>query len=155
MNTQRLNPRILGQAENAHRALLEHLLHGTGLTYQRWVVLTFASASDHVLEADMIHRLVGALKIERAGAVAGIAELTAPGFLDRDAGDLHMTEEGAALYRRIRVRVDEIVADLYRGIPTRDLDVAGRVLGELTERAGNTLQALERGVAPHRRDDTL
>src|SRR4051794_8077326 len=147
MSTHRLSPRILGQAERAHRALLEHLLQGTGLTSQHWVALTLASATDHVLEPEAIRDLAGALKIERTAATVVIAELNATGLLETRIGELHISEEGSAVYRRIRVRVDEVIADLYRDIPTMDLDIAGRVLAELTMRASKTLEALELGSA--------
>jgi hypothetical protein len=40
-----LNQQIIGQAENALRALLERTLAGTGLAYRHWVALSVIAGS--------------------------------------------------------------------------------------------------------------
>jgi hypothetical protein len=41
-----INPQIIGQAENALRALLERTLAGTGLAYRHWVALSVIAGSE-------------------------------------------------------------------------------------------------------------
>jgi hypothetical protein len=41
-----LNPQILGRAENAHRALLERVLAGTGVSYGGWIALSIAAGGN-------------------------------------------------------------------------------------------------------------
>jgi hypothetical protein len=41
-----LNPQIIGQAENALRALLERTLAGTSLAYRHWVALSVIAGSE-------------------------------------------------------------------------------------------------------------
>lgn len=147
MSTPTLNPRILGRAENAHRALLEHLLAGTGLAYQRWVALTLVAVSDQARDLDVLDRLVSALKIDQGAARAVIAGLTAAGLLSLSGGELRLSVAGRSLYDRIRTAADGTVADLYRDIPDGDLEVTGRVLTQITARADAKLEALKQEPA--------
>jgi hypothetical protein len=147
MSTSILNPRILGQAENAHRALLERFLTGTGLTYQRWVALTLVAVGGHVRKPDVLDRLVSALKTDREPAGIVLSDLAAAGLLGERDGDLWLSDSGRALYQRIRAEVDAAVAELYRDIPTDHLEIAGRVLTEITMRADRRLQELKRTPA--------
>jgi hypothetical protein len=42
--TPTLNPRVIGQAESAHRSILDRILARTGTTFPQWVALTGAQA---------------------------------------------------------------------------------------------------------------
>jgi hypothetical protein len=111
---------VLGQAENVHRALLEFLLAGTGLTYQRWVGLTLVAVSGQARESDIIERLIGALKMSREDARVVIADLARAGLVNSDDGHLGITDGGRTLYDRTKAAVDEIVSAVYSGIPAGD-----------------------------------
>jgi hypothetical protein len=131
VSMSRLNPQILGRAENAHRALLQRALRGTDLNYQQWVALSLIRGDGH----DVVDRLVTALKVDAVAARAVIADLTAADLVRTDGNDAHLTDSGAQVHGTVRRSVDAIVADLYRDIPPGDLEIAGRVLVELTNRA--------------------
>jgi DNA-binding MarR family transcriptional regulator len=131
MSTSSLNPQILGRAENAHRALLQRALDGTGLSYQQWVALSLIRAEG----SDVVGRLMTALKVDAVSAGAVIADLTAADLVRTESSGVHLTDSGAEVHGAVRRSVDAVVADLYRDIPSGDLEVAGRVLVELTNRA--------------------
>jgi DNA-binding MarR family transcriptional regulator len=142
MNASTLTPRVLGTAENAHRALLEHLLAGTDLTYQRWVALTLVAASDRVLESDILARLIAALKLNREEGRAVVADLAALCLVTPSDGYLRLTDRGRHLYTRIRAAIAEAIETAYADIPADDLAIAGRVLTEITARLNATLDEL-------------
>jgi DNA-binding MarR family transcriptional regulator len=140
-----LTPQILGQAENAHRALFERILDEYGNGYHQWVALSIIARSDGMTHRDaLVDRMTAALKIDDAIASRSIDELTAAGLLTAAASDspgVEFTDEGRERHRRIRAAVEETIARLYAGIPADDLDTAGRVLSEVTERANAELDA--------------
>ena len=142
MSTTGLNPRILGQAENAHRALLQHFLAGTGLNYERWVAVTLVGTGGPEAERTIVERLSSALKVDSASATATVADLKTAGLVASPGGELHLTDEGQRLFRRVRASVDETITELYSNIPAGDLEVAGRVLAEITTRANAKLGQL-------------
>jgi hypothetical protein len=144
VDKEALNPRILGQAENAHRALLEHFLAGTGLGYREWVALTLVAVSSHLAENDLFGRLISALKIDREAAGDVITHMRTNRLFGGGAHEIQLSETGLTLYQRVRADVDRTVTDLYRGIPGDDLEVAGRVLTEITRRANEKLEQLKR-----------
>lgn len=130
-----LNPRIVGQAENAHKPILDRILAGTGTTKNQWVVLTLTATGDAVPAREIAARVADALKIDEDDALAAIGELTAAGLLATTPdARVRQTDRGRARYREIRGGVDEVVARVYGDIPAGDLAVAGRVLTLITER---------------------
>jgi predicted enzyme related to lactoylglutathione lyase len=143
MSTSTLSPRILGQAENAHRALLERLLIGTPVTYERWGALTLVAASDQVTERDMIERLGSALKIDPDAVRAILTDLTTLGLLTTDSMHVRLSDAGRTVYNRLRQTLDATVAELYGDMPADDLEVAGRVLTQITARVNAKLAALK------------
>jgi hypothetical protein len=143
MPTPTLNSQIIGQAENALRAILNRALARTGGgTYRDWVALTLAAANDGAIDRDqLIGRLTGALKIDDAAAEAAIAELTAAHLLKDQGSRIGLTDTGQARYRQIRTDLDQTNARLFGDLSADDLATAGRVLTVITDQANAELAA--------------
>jgi heme-degrading monooxygenase HmoA len=140
-----LNPRILGQAEAAHGALLTRLLESAKLSFHAWVGLNLIDAGSRDAGAgSVLENLCSAMKIEPAEAQQVLDGLRDAG-LTREASDgLFLTEHGADVFADVRDRVDRMVEELYADIPRQDLEVAARVLGALTARANAKLAVAAR-----------
>ncbi|NUR84092.1 MAG: winged helix DNA-binding protein, partial [Nonomuraea sp.] len=128
-------PQILGQAENAHRALLERALTGTGLTYRTWVTLKIAAAGGPATRDQLAGRVAGALKIDVRAAGESIAHLTAAGLLEDRSGRTVPTAQGDDLHQRLSAGIGRTISRLYSAVSPDDLEVAGRVLAAVTARA--------------------
>jgi DNA-binding MarR family transcriptional regulator len=153
--TPALTPQVIGQAENAHRPLMDRVLDRTGVTFPQWVALTIAAAADGATadgaaadgaidRGDLIGRMTGALKIDDSAAARALAGLTVSELLQDLAGDgsrVGLTEAGRARHRQIRAAVDQVVARLYGNIPAEDLATTSRVLTLITARANAALGA--------------
>jgi DNA-binding MarR family transcriptional regulator len=130
-----LNPRILGQAGNAHKPLLARILARTGTTEHQWMALTMTAAAGGHIEADRLTReLVGALKIDQVAARDAIAELVAERLLADDATRVALTDAGRERHSLIHAEVDAVIAPAYADIPAGDLATAARVLTLITAR---------------------
>jgi len=140
-----LNPQVLGQAENAHRAILGRILAGTGLSYHGWVaVRLIAAAGDAGADRKrLIDQMAGGLKISGSGARAAVDGLGAAGLLetlpDGPGRRIRLSAAGQEVYRRARGEIDRVMARMYGDIPPGDLATAGRVLTVLTDRANAEL----------------
>jgi hypothetical protein len=143
MSTPTLTPQILGQAESAHRALLDRILAGTGRTYHGWVALNLTAVNGAAIDRDqLVDKLTGALKIDDTAAGEAIAELTAARLLQTAPGDrsrLQLTDTGQDQHRQLRSAINQPITRLYRDIPAADLATAGQVLTLLTARAAAEL----------------
>jgi DNA-binding MarR family transcriptional regulator len=141
MNTPTLNPQIVGQAENAHGAIMNVVLAGTGLNRDRWVVLTLTMAAGGATDrVGLVTRVTGALKITEAAAQATIAELTDAGLLT-GSDQLTATAAGRAMFARVRGDIGPIIERAYAGIPAEDLQTAARVLMAVTAGLNRELPA--------------
>ncbi|MEU7893755.1 hypothetical protein AB0B45_12905 [Nonomuraea sp. NPDC049152] len=133
-----LNPQIVGQAENAHKPLLDRVLSRTGTTKHQWVALKLTALSGGTIDrAQLIGRITGALKIPDAAALAALTELTAAHLLQVQPGEaptIELTPAGQERHREIGSAIDEIIARVYGDIPPGDLETAGRVLTLITAR---------------------
>src|SRR6266498_2038507 len=140
-----LNPQIIGQAENALRAILSRALARTGGgTYQQWVALSVTAASGGELDRDqLIGRLTGALKIDDAAARAVIAELTAEGLVRDQGSRIGLTDTGQARHRQVRNDLERTNARLFGDLSADDLATAGRVLSVIRDRANAELRSEE------------
>jgi hypothetical protein len=155
-----LTPQVIGQAESAHRPLLERVLGRSGITFPQWVALTIAAAADTAAadaasddagiadgaidRGELIGRMTGALKIDDTAAARALAGLTVSELLQDLAGDgsrVGLTETGRARHRQLRAAVDQVVARLYGNIPADDLATTSRVLTLITARANAELGA--------------
>jgi DNA-binding MarR family transcriptional regulator len=134
---------IIGQTEKALNALLDRELADTSLTEPQWVTLTIAVMSGESIERTaLLTRVAGALKFSTAQAQARIDELAAAHLLDapeQDGAPVSVTDAGRELHTRIRTAVAEITARLWGDLPADDLEIAGRVLGVVLERANAEL----------------
>ncbi|MQY08935.1 MarR family transcriptional regulator [Actinomadura macrotermitis] len=128
--TPTLSPQVLGRAENAHRALLESLLAGSGLGYPQWVALKIAAGAGPADRGDLAARIAGALKTGAPAARAALDDLAAAGLLD-DGG---LTAAGRDLHDRLTAAVTEATARAYSAVTAADLATAGRVLDAVTAR---------------------
>lgn len=138
-----LNPQILGQAESAHKPILDRILARTGTSPNQWFALTLTAANGGAIErGQLVARLTGARRIEDAEAAAAIAELTAAQLIEAPAGEpLRLTGAGQVRYRDIRAAVHEVVARAYGDIPAEDLATAARVLRLITARLNAELES--------------
>jgi DNA-binding MarR family transcriptional regulator len=133
-----LTPRIVGQAENAHRPVLDRVLLATGTSMSQWVALVMTAESGEGLGRDELARqIASALKVNGITAEGAITELTTAHLLTGASSastHVQITQAGRARYQQIRTGVDEVVTRAYRDIPTEDLQSAARVLALITER---------------------
>ncbi|HMF81926.1 MAG TPA: MarR family transcriptional regulator [Acidimicrobiia bacterium] len=138
-----LNPQIIGQAENALRALLERTLASTGLAYRHWVALSvIAGSGTPVDESELVARIEGVLKADEVAARGVIADLRAADVVQPVPDNrslIRLTDAGRALHRDVREAIGPIVSGLFRDIPADDLRTAGRVLTLVTDRADEAL----------------
>ncbi|MFE2431059.1 hypothetical protein ACFXJ5_30495 [Streptomyces sp. NPDC059373] len=134
-----LNPQIVGQAEKAHKPVLDRILARTGTTMNQWVALKFTAVSGGSADRDQLgSAIAGALQIDDSAALAAVTELTTAELLKHLPGEgasrLGFTDAGQALFRQISSAVDEVVTRVYADIPADDLATAGRVLTLVTTR---------------------
>ncbi|MET7297814.1 MarR family transcriptional regulator [Embleya sp. NPDC005575] len=133
-----LNPQILGQAENAHRAVLDGILAGTGADYRQWVTLKFAgTGSDTVERDDLARRTSGALKIDAVASHTTITDLIESGLLEAPSDAptrIGFTTTGRARHAEIAGAIGAVMRRAYADIPADDLATAGRVLTLITAR---------------------
>jgi hypothetical protein len=143
MSTPTLNPQIVGQAENAHGAIMNVVLAGTGLNRDRWVALSLIMFSGGTIgAAELADRLTGALKIGKDAAQATIGELAAAGLVTDAAGQVAVTDAGRVMFEQVRGAIGPIVARAYDGIPAEDLQTAARVLVAVTAGLNRELAAV-------------
>jgi hypothetical protein len=139
----KLNPQIVGQAENAHGAIMDLVLAGTGLNRDRWVALslvTFAGGS--VASDTLTARMTGALKITSGSARDAVAALEAAGLLTADGGEVTITGQGQAMVATVRGTTGPILARAYADVPAEDLATAARVLVAITAGLNRELATL-------------
>ena len=138
-----LTGRIIGQTENAIRAVLDRLLAETGTTFHQWVVLQLAATEADIPAERVVAQLVDGRKVpvavaEQALADAEAAGLTVPGR--SPAGlTVTLTPAGRERYERIAAGIAVIAARLYGDLPAADLETTRRVLTTVTERANAAL----------------
>ena len=140
--TPTLSPRVIGQAENAHRPLMNRILARSGTMFPQWVALTKVAADGGTADRrQLIDAITGALKIDDAAAAEALAGLAAADLLEAlealpgTGSRVGLTPPGQARYREIRAAVDRVTARLYGDIPPAELATAGRVLALITARA--------------------
>jgi hypothetical protein len=140
-----LTPQVIGQAENAHRPLLERVLDATGVTFPQWAALTIAAAAGGAIDrGELLGAMTGSLKIDDTAAARALAGLTGSELLQDltdDRSRVGLTETGRARHRQIRAAVDQVVSRLYGNIPAEDLATTSRVLTLITARANAELGA--------------
>ncbi|MFG3436998.1 hypothetical protein ACGF0J_07110 [Nonomuraea sp. NPDC047897] len=128
-----LNPKIVGQAEYAHEAVLARALATTGLTKQHWIALTLAAtAAEPPAAGTLTGHLTRALRGAEPAAVHRIlGDLVTGGLLTTEHT---VTTAGQELFARVRAETGQVISRAYAGIPADDLLTAARVLELVTDR---------------------
>jgi len=131
--TASLNPKIVGQAENAHEAVLARALATTCITKQQWIALTLAATAEVPLSAGTLSgRLTSALRAAEPAVVHRILDdLVTGGMLTTEHT---VTLAGQELFARVRAETGQVIARAYADIPADDLQTAARVLQLVTDR---------------------
>jgi hypothetical protein len=116
-----LNPQIVGQAEKAHKPVLDRILARTGTTMTQWVALKFTAVGGGSADREQLSgAIAGALQIEDSAALAAVAELTTAELLRDLPGEgprIGFTAAGQALFQQINSAVAEVVTRVYADIP--------------------------------------
>ncbi|NJP33551.1 MarR family winged helix-turn-helix transcriptional regulator [Micromonospora thermarum] len=134
---------VIGQTEKALNAILERQLAGTAITEPQWVALTLTVVSGGTLTGDLlVQRISDVLKVDPAVARQRVAELAAADLVRTTPdGVVEPTEDGRALWGRVRSGIDRITQRLWGDLPDADLTTAGRVLTTVLTRANALLAA--------------
>jgi len=129
---------LIGQTEKTMNAILDRLLAGA-VSEPQWVTLVLIAGSGGTADhGEFTSRVAHALKIDRQAAAYQIGQLAAKGLVltAPEAGSaVTLTEAGQQLLGRIRKQTGEVTERLWGDLPAADLDVAGRVLSTVLERA--------------------
>ena len=130
-----LNGRVIGQAERATRAVLDRLLARSGTPFEQWVAVNL-TATEAPTRDGLVARLAAGLRTDAAADIVTDAERA--GLL---TGDITLTAAGRERYEQISAAIDGLTGRLYGGLTAEELDVAGRVLLQVTDRANAELAA--------------
>jgi DNA-binding MarR family transcriptional regulator len=145
MTAPRFLPQTIGTTENALRALLEHHLSGTGLSYQNWVLLNAACMSGGQIDRAELETLaMDSLKIDKSEVSDHLRQLSAAGVLDAESATVHVTATGAQEHARLRESMADAAGYLLRDLPDDDVSATMRTLTKLTERANLWLAGTDR-----------
>lgn len=129
-------PPLTGQDINiaaaATRSLLDVQLERAGLTFPQYLVLRGLTAQGPASPAGL-SALLAPLPGPRTDVVA---ELTAKALVRPAAPDsVELTPQGEELFQRLTRATDEVAAAVYGDLDPGELEVARRVLAEVTQRA--------------------
>jgi DNA-binding MarR family transcriptional regulator len=141
---------LIGQTEKSMNAILDRLLAGD-VTEPQWVTLVLiAGRGGSADRDDFTGQVAHALKVDQETAAKHISQLaakglvltapTAPGAgsavrLTEAGSAVTLTEAGQLLLQRVKQQTGEVTQRLWGDLPAADLDVAGRVLSTVLERA--------------------
>jgi DNA-binding MarR family transcriptional regulator len=129
---------LVGQTEKTLNAILDRLLDGA-VSETQWVALVLIAGSGGTADRDeFTSRVAHALKTDRQAAAHLVGELAAKGLVltGPEAGSaVTLTDAGQQLLGRVREQTSDVTARLWGDLPQQDLDVVGRVLRTILERA--------------------
>jgi DNA-binding MarR family transcriptional regulator len=129
---------LVGQTEKTLNAILDRLLDGA-VTEAQWVALVLIAGSGGTADRDeFTSRVAHALKMDRQAAAQLVGQLDAKGLVltGPEAGSaVALTDAGQQLLGRVREQTGDVTARLWGDLPQQDLDVVGRVLSTVLERA--------------------
>jgi len=130
----------IGQAQIATRAVLDELLAQQQTTFHQWVVLNVTGlAGGAITQEQLVKQLTTGLRISESVVLATWDELLDLGLANAAADRLELTDGGRERFETIRAGIAAIIDRLYGDIPPDELEVAGRVLTLVTERANAAL----------------
>ncbi|MFE1442780.1 MarR family transcriptional regulator [Streptomyces sp. NPDC058739] len=139
-----VDPRVIGLAHYAGRAVLEHVLDRHGATFQQQITLRLIVTAEAPVErAALAGQVTASLKIPEAEVLAVVDGLVERGLAAAEGTAVRATDAGRELYATTTAETAPVSARIYAGIPAEDLAVAGRVLTLITERADAELAALK------------
>lgn len=142
----RLDPRVIGLAHYAGRAVLESVLVRHGLDFQQQITLRLVAVADGpVGREQLVGEVVSALKVDEATVRGVVDRLIAAKLVEAggaDGTEVGITDAGRAQFERVSGETSAYTARIYADIPEQDLEVAGRVLTLITERANAALAAV-------------
>ena len=129
---------LIGQTEKTLNAILDRLLNGA-VSEAQWVALVLIAGTGGTADRDeFTGRVAHALKADRQTAAYHIDQLAGKGLVltgqEADSA-VTLTDAGQQLLGRVRKQVGDVTARLWGDLPRADLDVAGRVLSTVLERA--------------------
>ena len=135
---------LIGQTEKTLNAILDRLLTGA-VSEPQWVALVLIAGSGGTADRDeFTSRVARALKTDQQTAAHHVGQLAGKGLV-RTAppadSAVTLTEEGHQLLGRVRKQTGDVTGRLWGDLPQPDLDVAGRVLSTVLERAEADLAA--------------
>jgi DNA-binding MarR family transcriptional regulator len=136
---------LIGQTEKTLNAILDRLLAGA-VSEPEWVALVLITGSGGTADRDeFTSRVAQALKTNRQTAASHVGQLAAKGLVraaPQADSAVTLTDKGHQLLGRIRKQTGDVTERLWGDLPQPDLDVAGRVLSTVLERAEADLAAL-------------
>jgi DNA-binding MarR family transcriptional regulator len=139
----RLDPRVIGLAHYAGRAVLESVLTRHGLDFQQQITLRLVAVADGPLGREqLVGEVVSALKVDEATVRDVVEQLIAAKLVAADGSDVRLTDAGRERFDRVSSETSVYTAQVYADIPDQDLEIAGRVLALITERANAALAAV-------------
>ncbi|MFJ5303233.1 MarR family transcriptional regulator [Streptomyces sp. NPDC088350] len=139
----RLDPRVIGLAHYAGRAVLESVLTRHGLDFQQQITLRLVAVAGGPVERDrLVEEVVTSLKADEATVRGVVEQLLAAGLVEADGAGIRLTDAGREKFDRVSSETGVHTARVYADIPAQDLETAGRVLTLITERANAALAAV-------------
>ena len=100
----------------------------SGTTFEQWVAINL-TASGPTSRAALVAQMTAGL---RTDAAVFVLSAERAGLL---TGDIALTALGRSRYEEISAAVDTVTMQIYGDMSPEDLETAGRVLLEVTERA--------------------
>ena len=140
-----LSPQLIGQTENALRAILNRQLAGTGVSYPQWIALLLSATNDESRDREQLAGCVArALKIDQTAAESHFQRLASSGLIEtgtESSSPITVTPAGQRLVDHVRAQAGGITQRLWADLPTAELAAAGRVLSTVLARAEAELSA--------------
>jgi DNA-binding MarR family transcriptional regulator len=129
-----LSPKIIGQAEKHHTAILTRALSGTTVDEKQWITLNQALAAGAPVDrSGHAARVAAMTQWPKATVDNALAALIGSGLARGLPGDqIEITDAGRALAAKVRTESGRIVARAYGAVSPEDLATAGRVLSTIT-----------------------
>ena len=140
MDSQQRFSRLLHLAAQAWRLAIDRRLKESGLSMNSWLaVATLASESEPMTQK----ALAQVLGLEEASVVPLVDRLVAQQLVERSQPEedrrkrlLLVTEQGNALFNKVKVETDRLRGELLADIDRDELAIAQRVLQQLLDKTG-------------------
>ncbi|MEV5573782.1 hypothetical protein AB0L06_27385 [Spirillospora sp. NPDC052269] len=138
MSATALTPKIIGQVEKHHTAVLARALSGTTLDEKQWITLGQLTAPT-APEAHTAH-IAALTQWSEPAVVAALGNLLTSGFVHTlPNGAIEVTDAGRALVKTVRGASAETIARAYSAATPEELATTARVLEAITARLADDL----------------